>query len=62
MEFKDKYYRCFSVPLKDFLMSKGFEYEIIALDPKSKDKFWLFIRSKEFNNIVLEWKINNKLN
>lgn len=57
---KDKYYRCFSVPMKDFLMSKGFSYELIALDPKSKDTFWLFLRSYEFNNTLWDWKCNKK--
>lgn len=60
MNFKEKYYRCFSVPLKDYLMSKGFEYELVALDPKSKDTFWLFLRNNKFNGFLLEWKLNNK--
>lgn len=56
MDKRDKYYRCFDTRLKDYLMSKGYEYEVIALDTKSKDKFWLFIRSNEVNGLILDWK------
>jgi hypothetical protein len=53
-----KGYKCCSVPLKDFLLSKGLEYIIVALDPKTKDTFWLFLRGKELDDALTEWKLN----
>lgn len=54
-----KTFRCFSVPLKTFLISKKFKYELIAIDPTSNKKFWLFFRTEEFNNALTEWRENN---
>lgn len=54
-----KGYKCFSVPLKDFLMSNGLEYITVAKDPKSLSTFWLFLRSNELDKALTDWS-NNK--
>lgn len=54
-----KGYKCYSVPQKDFLMSKGLEYITIAKDPKTLDTFWLFLRSDKLDDALTEWS-NNK--
>ena len=51
-------YKCFSVPLKDFLMSKGLEYVTVALDPKTKDTFWLFLRNEDLDGALTQWQLN----
>lgn len=53
-----KGYKCFSVPLKEFLLSKGLEYITIALDPKTKDTFWLFLKGEMLDEALTEWKLN----
>jgi hypothetical protein len=53
---KFKAYKCFSNPQKEFLMSKGLEYITVALDPKTHDTFWLFLRSDELDKALTEWK------
>lgn len=53
-----KGYKCFSVPLKNFLMNKGLEYVAVALDPKTKDTFWLFLRCDELDKALTEWSAN----
>jgi hypothetical protein len=60
MEFKG--YKCFSVPQKNFLLSKGLEYIIVALDPKSHYTFWLFLRNDELDKALTEWQQNNPKN
>lgn len=56
---KFKAYKCFSVPQKDFLISKGLEYITVATDPKSGNTFWLFLRCDELDELLTEWS-NNK--
>jgi hypothetical protein len=52
-EFKG--YKCFSVPQKEFLLSRGLEYITIAKDPKSLDTFWLFLRNDLLDKSLTEW-------
>ena len=53
--YKYKGYKCFSVPLKEFLMDRGLEYIVIGLDPKSFDTFWLFLRGEDLDEGLTEW-------
>jgi hypothetical protein len=39
-------------------MGKGLEYITVALDPKTKDTFWLFLRGEELDRALTEWKEN----
>jgi len=55
---KYKGYKCFSVPQKDFLMSRGLEYITVALDPKTKDTFWLFLRNDSLDASLTQWQLN----
>lgn len=57
---KYKAYKCFSNNQKEFLMSKGCEYITIALDPTSKDLFWLFLRDDLLSNALDEWEMIKK--
>lgn len=54
-------FKCFSVPLMKFLLGKGFRYELIAIDPSSNKKFWLFTQNEDLSNALTEWS-NNKPN
>lgn len=60
--YKYKGYKCFSVPLKDFLMSKGMEYIVIGLDPRSLDTFWLFLRGDDLDEHLTKWNELKKVN
>lgn len=46
---------CYSIPLRDFLLSKGFKYELIGLHPKTNNIFWVFIKSKPLIDTLKEW-------
>ena len=49
-------YTCYSVPLMKFLTEqKGIRYELVALNPNTMKKFWIFIRDKQLNNALNEW-------
>lgn len=52
-------YRCYSVPLMQFLSNNGVRYIIIALDIKTQRKFWAYIKTDEFNKLLQIWISNN---
>lgn len=54
--FKDKLYRCFNQDLKWHLLNNGCHFLIVASDCNSGDKFWLFERTEQFNEILQEYK------
>jgi Domain of unknown function (DUF5659) len=59
---ENKYFYCYSVRLKDFLKSKGFNYITKALNPNSKKPYFLFEKSEELDKAIIRWnevKIEN---
>lgn len=55
---KGKLFCCFSVPLRDFLIKQGIEYEVCALNEKTKKTMWIYIRTKELNRELDTWRLN----
>ena len=55
-----KLYTCYSVPLMKFLtQEKGIKYELVASNPNTMKKFWIFIRNQKLNNALKEWTTGN---
>ena len=52
----NKLFPCYSIPLRDFLISRGFKYELIGLHPKTKQMFWIFIKNDNLETALKEWK------
>ena len=52
-------YRCYSVNLMQFLSKHGERYVLIALDVKSKRKFWAYIKTDKFYKLLQRWVENN---
>ena len=46
---------CYSVPMKDYLSSKGIRYELVGLHPDSKNMFWVYIKSNILRECLKEW-------
>lgn len=44
---KIEFYYCYSNKIKEYLLSKGFSYVNIALNPDTHNKYWLFVRNNE---------------
>ena len=60
MKRKEKVFRCYSVPLKEFLTKKkGIEYLTIALDCSSKNTMWIFLRDEKLSEALIEWSNAN---
>jgi len=47
---------CYSLNLRDYLMSKGLRYKLSARNPNNYKMFWLFIDNEKLNNLLIEWK------
>lgn len=52
-------YRCYSVNLMQFLSNNNVRYILIALDVKSQRKFWAYVKTEKFNNLLHQWISNN---
>ena len=49
-------YTCYSVPLMKFLtIDKRIRYELVACNPNTMKKFWIFIRDEKLNDALNEW-------
>ena len=46
---------CYSLNLRDFLYSRGIKYELCALNPNSKNMFWVYVRNEKLNELLDEW-------
>ena len=53
-------YACYSVPLRDYLFSKGIRYELVGLNPTSKLMFWTYVRDEKLNKALKEWSLNKR--
>lgn len=45
-------YTCYSLPLRDYLMERGFRYELVACNKNTMRSFWVFIRTPELNMAI----------
>ena len=52
---QSKLFPCYSIPLRDFLTSKGIRYELVGLHPETHKMFWVYIKNEELNKAMREW-------
>ena len=50
-----KLYCCFSVPLRDYLISNGLRYEVCAKNPNTDNLMWIFIRTEKLDSLLKQW-------
>jgi len=53
---ENRIFPCYSVPLRDFLIFKGFKYELVGLHPESKCMFWVFIKTNKLRECLEQWQ------
>ena len=53
----DKYFYCYSYPLKEFLLSNGQVSIVSGIHPRKNKKYWVFVRTEQLNNLLTEWKL-----
>ena len=55
-----KLYCCYSLNQRNYLQEHGLKYELVALNPNSKNMFWVFIKNEELNMLLDKWHNNRK--
>ena len=50
-----KLFPCYSIPLRDFLSSKGVKYELVGLHPTTHKMFWVYIKNEDLDKYTSEW-------
>lgn len=51
----DKYFYCYSYPLKSFIMDSGEKYVIKGIHKNSQKTFWVFERNENVERLLAEW-------
>jgi len=52
---ENKYFYCYSIRMKNFLKSQGFNYITKALNPRSNFPYFMFEKSKELDLAIEKW-------
>ena len=48
-------YCCYSLPLCKYLSENGLRYKLAALNPNSKNLFWVYIKDEKLNDLLNQW-------
>ena len=54
---ENKYFYCYSKPLKDYFLENGLKYIIKSIKKKTHKKYWLFEGTEKLNNLLAEWRL-----
>ena len=52
----DRYFYCYSYPLKEFLKENGERYIMSSVHSNTLKKFWVFEGTVELNKLLEDWK------
>lgn len=53
-------YCCYSLNLREFLYNNGLRYKLAALNPNSKNLFWVYIKTDRLDKLLSEWSANKQ--
>lgn len=54
---ENKYFYCYSKPLKDYFLENGLRYVIKSVHEKTHKKYWLFEGTDELNELLDGWRL-----
>jgi hypothetical protein len=54
----NRYFYCYSYPLKEFFKKNGIGYITAAQNKTTEKTYWLFEGSEKLNNLLQEWRLN----
>lgn len=52
----NKYFYCYSYPLKEFFKKNGLNYITAAQNKGTSKTYWLFEGSEKLNSLLQEWR------
>lgn len=53
-------YCCYSVPQMKYLTENKINYELVALNKKTKCTMWIYLKTENLDNLLKEWTLGNK--
>jgi hypothetical protein len=56
----NRYFYCYSYPLKEFLICNGQISIVAGKHPRTDKKYWVFEGTKKLNNLLTEWNLRKK--
>ena len=56
----DKYFYCYSYPLKEFLITSGQKSIVAGIHPTTNKKYWVFNGTEQLNILLTEWKLRKR--
>lgn len=56
----EKYFYCYSRPLKEFLVKNGEHFVMHSIHDKTGKKFWVFASNERLNKLLDMWRLNKK--
>lgn len=56
----NKYFYCYSWPLKEFLIQNGCEIVMYSKNLNTKKTFWVFENSRQITDLLDEWRLRKK--
>lgn len=54
----DKYFYCYSYPLKEFLVNNGLRFITAAVHQSTHKRYWLFEGTDKLNKLLAQWRLN----
>ncbi len=53
----NRYFYCYSYPLKEFLVDNGLRYITNSVNSNTQKKFWVFEGTDELNRLLEIWRV-----
>ena len=54
----DRYFYCYSYPLKEFFIKNGLSYINVAVNQSTSKRYWLFEGTEKLNSLLTQWRAN----
>lgn len=51
-------YCCYSLNQRNFFKENGLKYKLAALNPNSKNLFWIYVKDEKLNELLERWSKN----
>ena len=54
----NRYFYCYSYPLKEFFVKNGLSYVTAAINQSTSKRYWLFEGTDKLNDLLNRWRLN----
>ena len=53
----NRYFYCYSYPLKEFFICNGLNYITVAVNQSTNKRYWLFEGTEKLNILLNKWRL-----